>query len=478
MNTAERMCDQFMDSIRDGTGNPWYVSQARLYGVDWHTQIHYDDCIATYFLGTTQGSSNELSYPRGPFLAENITYETNFNLTYATTGDLYLDENCNQVPRSPEAQLCDSGSLFWRASPISLLWDGQKKLSEDVTFTDFPLIPSVDGKKYLWRASETAPLLVYDPEHKGDIKDAKQLIGNWTFGGKASASLSNGTNQSSSLWRDGYEVLSTFDANQDGSLTSSEIKDLGLWFDYNKNSISEKGEVRTLLDAGVTRLYYKADKKEIESGHTYATLGYEKIENGKTITGSSVDWYTEQGSSVQELISKQILKSNISALNQSDKLEEYDIPTSNSDTSSTSSVSSLVSINSLTGTWEWQETDKNEFAENKVGVQGILFISPKDNGVLSGYTMVESPLDGNIEASIAVNLMRFTGKFLDSQGEKLDQKASGLEFSVVKDNMKISSKATLSEDGRYLNGESHVNMSTGPENLVFSYKWIAKKRAS
>jgi hypothetical protein len=64
-------------------------------------------------------------------------------------------------------------------SPVSLLRDGAKDLEGDVVFVQFPLDRANSNNWYEWKGSQSAPLVVFDPEHSGVITSAKHLFGPW-----------------------------------------------------------------------------------------------------------------------------------------------------------------------------------------------------------------------------------------------------------------------------------------------------------
>ena len=73
-----------------------------------------------------------------------------------------------------------------------------------------------------------------------------------------------------------------------------------MWFDKNRDGVSQPGEVESLSSLGVTALYYKPDRTDPKSGDIRADLGYERVVNGKLVKGPSVDWFTHTFSTRQE----------------------------------------------------------------------------------------------------------------------------------------------------------------------------------
>ena len=56
------------------------------------------------------------------------------------------------------------------------------------------------------------------------------------------------------FWRNGYEPLAVLDADGDAMLSGDELAGIALWFDRNSNGVSDRGEVQTLAEAGITAL--------------------------------------------------------------------------------------------------------------------------------------------------------------------------------------------------------------------------------
>ena len=89
--------------------------------------------------------------------------------------------------------------------------------------------------KWTW-LSRDAAWLVHDHRGTGRITSALQLFGNVTFW---------------AFWKNGYHALKAMDDDGDGEIQGREREGLSLWHDRNSNGISDRGEVRTLIDWGI-----------------------------------------------------------------------------------------------------------------------------------------------------------------------------------------------------------------------------------
>jgi|GEM_PF-4776133 len=170
-----------------------------------------------------------------------------------------------------------SGKRFCGGSsgntPISLVWnEGEEAKAAAVQFA---LDPSKEGTYYTWKASADRPLLVVDRDRNGKIDSATELFGNFTAG---------------KTWDNGYEALASFDRDGDGIVSGGELSEISLWFDKNRDGISQTGEIVSLEEAGVTKLFFKTDKTDLLTGDIHASVGYERVIDGETLIGASVDW--------------------------------------------------------------------------------------------------------------------------------------------------------------------------------------------
>lgn len=216
---------------------------------------------------------------------------------YTDGGTVCYDANCTQIPCN-QADTSDpcTGSANLYSSPIILSLGAE----QPYTAIQFPLNPSDTQSWVIWKASGTHPLLVYDPEGRGAIKDGSQLFGNYTFRGTDKAPADKTAHER--LWDNGYQALASLDRNGDGFLTDSilsmlfpernELRGLALWFDVNRNGVSEPGEVRPLSSIGVTKLRTSFDSKE-HDGDLVSVNGFEREDSGGTVTqGTTLDWFS------------------------------------------------------------------------------------------------------------------------------------------------------------------------------------------
>lgn len=127
------------------------------------------------------------------------------------------------------------------------------------------------GRKRQWGwITPKAAWLVYDPEHRGEIKSALQMFGTVTFW---------------MFWRDGYDALSSLDGDGDGSLKGDELAGLALWNDSNEDGISQPGEVWSVRDYGIVAIRCAASQWADDMSWNEAGVSY-----SKGTAGPSYDW--------------------------------------------------------------------------------------------------------------------------------------------------------------------------------------------
>ncbi len=91
-------------------------------------------------------------------------------------------------------------------------------------------------KQWTWITSD-AGWLVYDPHTTGKVVSALQMFGSVTFW---------------MFWGNGYQALAALDNDRNGILTGRELDGLAIWRDINCDGISDRGEVRGLMEWGIT----------------------------------------------------------------------------------------------------------------------------------------------------------------------------------------------------------------------------------
>lgn len=300
-----------------------------------------------------------------------LTRETGYpgtSVDYALAGYpfLFVNSSCqlqgygNMINQTPGGSDVCGGILFnGNSSPISLEWGPGRNIREE-SFVSFPVDPGDRDNLRTWRASSEFPLLVLDPTGSGNITSYEQLFGDWTFGGKKLASLVSGF---ATRWRDGYEALSTLDLNGDGRIANGELVGLALWFDANRNGVSEPGEVRSLSAVGVAELYFEPDERPLV-GDIVATKGFKRMEAGREFIGRSIDWYSRR-----VIDPLDVLVSSPQDRNEDLNLGEKD-----------SEASRLNQ--SIAGVWSWS-ADSNDSFGRSPAPRGTFFISPNSDGSFS-----------------------------------------------------------------------------------------------
>lgn len=392
------------------------------------------------------------------------------SFSYCGHSVVYFDNNCQAVDSSVATASCGSSFLGQisligsMATPISFIWDKDADVEQNISIVDFPLDPTKIGQKWLWKASEKTPLLVYDPMHKGNIASATQLFGNWTFGGRRVASL---IDSPAKQWNNGYEALKTLDQNNDGVLSGEELNTLALWFDKNSDSISANGEVVEVASIGIKKIYFNPDRKDPITGNITASLGFEREVNGKTVKGSSVDWFAQGAERKLELLLRQ------NNLNQRSEVKEINEESKDKDSSyaELNFEEDLVQKSGpLTGVWKWRF--ENEHTRDALGSNdGFFLINDDKIEGITGYSMVETAFGDGKKVASAVLMYLIQGQ------KAISDKGQEIKFSTEMGNGNtVSNIAKVQDDNKTLLGESTATVKdqNGAKKTI-SYKWTATK---
>lgn len=182
------------------------------------------------------------------------------------------------------------------------MWEPGARLHYGATAVMFKLNPHLERPWTVWKASAEAPLLVYDPRHTGEIISAQQLFGEWAFGGQRVASANS--HIVPQPWQNGFDALATLDRNGDKQLTEAELEPLALWFDANRNAISEPGEVRSAKEVGLLRLAVTPNKNDAVAQTVTATNGFDRSVPAGIVSGDMVDWWSPVAASPAQLVSQ------------------------------------------------------------------------------------------------------------------------------------------------------------------------------
>ena len=390
---------------------------------------------------------------------------------YGLYDAFYMDDQCNVVPKEKVKgkKVCPKVTIASSGSPISLLMDDEVDVEKEAMIVNFPIDPNKTGV-FSWKASSKAPLLAIDSLNTGKITSAKQLFGDWTFGGKQYASMKkdggiDDIGLEGSQWQNGFEALSSLDSNFDKEISGKELDGLVLWFDNNRNGISEEGEVRTLEDVGITKLFYSVDHEDKTTRALYVTKGYEGLKDGKIIQGRSVDWYGEHGLSASELISKATIKEDLKNINHAEDQHS-------ADQSEIAKGEANPTLDSLKGAWLWMVEEPAQPEGKKNAYGNFVFTSEVDSTELKGASIVESVVAQKSQegetvskdgVSRRVDIFRLTDFSSPKEGEVAFQYSDQSGSKVV-------STAVLDKDE--MHGES-TYMSSDDSSI--RYKWIARR---
>jgi hypothetical protein len=255
-------------------------------------------------------------------------------------------------------------------------------------------------------------------------------------------------------WTNGYEALATFDKNGDGAVSGDELSEISLWFDKNRDGVSQEGEVKRATSAGVTHLYLKADR-EVDGG-PFATKGYTRTENGVAKDGSSFDWVEKEASS-----SDSVALGGIS--------DPGDVSSASSSQPQSDSIGVKITgaatgpSSKLFGQWILERSDNKDSG-------GVLIFQPDEQGI-AGLALKPNGLRNVENVAAEVAFSHFVAK--------TDVNRAGhLEVAFLVEGVsgaRLRNVATLSTDGNTLEGKTVVSRSTLAKSGGYEYTWRARR---
>ncbi len=327
------------------------------------------------------------------------------------------------------------------SSPVSLLWSGDVDIDSVLSFSSFPLSGKDEGKVFQWRASGMTPLVVYDSTGLGEIKDATQLFGNHTFGKE---------------WNNGYEALASLDIDKSGWLEGEELNAVALWFDFNQDGVSQKGEVKRLSDAGVHAIGVKGDSVDEKTKNIFASQGFKRTVDGKEIVGRSVDWFggDVEGASPDSLRTREQQPAKDAAAQAAVKQE------------ASGEVEKIDLRTTVSGVWEWHMTDdKALLPEQQPG--GFLAFTQDGSGLRGQSVSTESFLPNMYQIDEKVTSIPVSGRF----------GPEGVTFEIKGEKGKTValSSAKLSSDGMTLTGTTTEEAPIEGGTAKVTFSWEARR---
>jgi hypothetical protein len=383
------------------------------------------------------------------------------------TGTVYLQATASGMCTAVDAvtdvvgKVCGAATLLYsEITPLSLLWDPELSVEEfgkSVSLVQFPLdVTAAPGTSYEWKASNKTPLLVYDPEHKGEITSASQLFGAWTFGGKSDGAAKT-------AWRDAYEALGTLDTDKDGIVRDAELAPLALWFDADRDAISQPGEVVSAAEAGLTQLRYKDPVTREGSNDKFLALGFvRKTTDSEEVRGASVDWMARAAEFAQNLVEGDRM------LETTQRAARIDADSPNS-----SATRRLIEFgkernSKFSGKWLWIKN-----LNQADSASGFFALSSDEQGRLLGTSIAEWKAVAASGERRVLNFVTMTGKIDPTDSSKIT-------FNLVlpdEHERAISSATLVEQDGHtYLQGETNIQttLENGSMKSVV-YRWWARK---
>ena len=205
---------------------------------------------------------------------------------------------------------------------------------------------------------------------------------------------------------------------------------MALWFDKNRDGVSQPGEVGRLSALDVVAIYYKPNRSDSKSGDIRADIGYERLVNGKLVKGGSVDWFSQTFSTRQEATTVLCACSNrkrrqVISWPMSSRLRCCRVARLGDDPLQFHPHQAANHREDLSGYWYW--TIKEKGGEKRPGIFAFEQVGTHE---LTGFSIVEAPLaknDQNLRSALSAmpatgtirrdkdGKLRVAMKFLDRQ---------------------------------------------------------------
>jgi hypothetical protein len=372
----------------------------------------------------------------------------------------YMDENCNYVVPSSNDRICGFSGVAY--SPLSLLWNGKDTEISGGRLAEFSLSGSPEQRFSVWKASEAAPLVVYDPQHSGQVTSVRQLFGNYTFGGITSQPQLDDAKPLGAPWQNGYEALALLDSNRDGVIAGEELEPLALWFDRDRDAVVDPGEMMVASESGLQELFYQGARRNDGERDFSLSRGFVREADGEKISGTSINWYGEAFTSQQEALSALTASPRApvaSSVARQEKQEKV--------VRSTAPVNHATDI---TGHWVWNILEKD--GELNPG----LLILKQDGEKVGGYALSESRVaNGAHRFRSVISTIPVEGSVVtDENGQRVLTLRGQDEYGT----QRVTSSVSISPDGTMMRG--HTTQSSKLDvrargEVIIEYEWAGSK---
>lgn len=435
------------------------TSVLRSFGIDWSRPPNARNLTCTTWCGAGQ---------------------CNHYQNHCVRGQFFMDASCNLIPVAQGGRRCRTGfdMTFDPSSPISLLWSPGASIGREASIVQFKLDLASRSSWFMWYGSADTPLLVYDPERTRTVSSAKQLFGNWTFGGKATASIAPPSalapgGPAGTPWRDGYEALATLDADGSGDIAHDELAPLALWFDRNQDAKTQPGEVVGLTEAGVTALSLGPTSVDPRTRNVSVQSGFTRLVEGREIRGGTVDWFGNGAASLQELVIQQqsLGEQGASSLDSLLPSPRDLVPLAQNGEEDSLPLS--VPGSKLTGIWTWRADGEPDSLRDR----GALIMREHADGWLEVVSVAEAPIEhpsGTVRALGSFKVMGGSARALPDGSIEISFSSLDGEASGNKAAASATTNARLSRDG-ILTGTTKERAQTEQGEGTFTYSWAATR---
>jgi hypothetical protein len=188
---------------------------------------------------------------------------------------------------------------------------------------------------------------------------------------------------------------------------------------------------------------------------------------GKSVLGASVDWYADSGETQAELVQKHAFHSVLA-----NAPENSAVPRLPPDLERPADFAASQSGQNVQGLWVWSTQE----APAEIGsVQGLFAIQDLGDGRLDGRSYLEVRFQPNSKHAAGVI------KFFTLRGRKAATPSGETQLTLSlqgNESGVLESTATVSRDGRTMDGRTTVRARSEGQLRIVTYRWNAKRKQS
>jgi len=243
---------------------------------------------------------------------------------------------------------------------------------------------------------------------------------------------------------------------------------LGLWFDRDRDGVSQPGEVLSIVEARVTRIFTGPTIPVTSSRAVKVQRGFIREDAaGHQIEGETIDWYSEGAQTMGELMARQDFHTS------KRDSERLDSPGQVSATSAIPwAMGDIVANSPLNGRWIWSDPKDETKLEH-----GALELVERSDGGISGMALSQVNLETDLSMRHAIGFKVLNGRVSKRAGKSLDFTFSSIDSRGANGTKpSVETTATLDTVSRVLTGITTQYIGEGMSQRKVEYRWVARQQ--